>query len=305
VDHVQTARLAELLAAGERAAFHGRPDAGIVPLRRAAEVAVAERADAESAAATWLLGVCLAACGRYGSSMTVLEPLARTSPVQPECALFASFAAATLASVARQLGRHSDARRLDERALDLAGGAPEARFDAAVGLASDAVGLGEFEAATTSAATAIALAEGRSDWWRQRVRLEWVRAEIDMLRGDPSAAVSRTNRAISLAESSGAPRHVTKGLLLRGVAQVQVGNLDDAASSLRRAANLAGNLGAVPLAWPAWALLGALTSDAQPSESATALESARAGVRKIAEDLPPSLAQVWLARPDIVELLAP
>ncbi|CAB4944153.1 unannotated protein [freshwater metagenome] len=303
MDHEHTARLAELLAAGERAAFHGRPDAGIEPLRRALEVAAP--ADAESAAATWLLGVCLAACGRYGSAMAVLEPLARTSPTEPERALFASFAAASLASVARQLGRHSDARRLDQRALDLAGEAPEARFDAALGLASDAVGLGELEAAEASATTAIALAEGRTDWWRQRVRLDWVRSEIDMLRGDSASGVIRTNRAISLAETSGAPRHVAKGLLLRGVAQVQAGSLDEAVSSLRRAATLAESLGAAPLAWPAWALIGALTAEARPSESATALASARAGVRTIADDLPPPLAQTWLERPDIVELLAP
>ncbi len=52
------------------------------------------------------------------------------APRSRERRLFSSLAAATLASVSRQLGRHADGRRIDERALELAGDAPEARFDA-------------------------------------------------------------------------------------------------------------------------------------------------------------------------------
>ena len=297
------ADLTELLATGERAAFHGRPSAGLAPLQHAVELAHAQGHDAEATAAAWLLGVCLGAAGHYGSAMVVLEPLADSAPPEPERRLFSSLAAATLASVCRQLGRHADGRRFDERALELAHDAPEARFDAYLGLAADAVGLGDAEAAEDALGKAAALAQGRGEWWRQRVRLDWVRAEIALVRGRPGDAVIRAGAAISLAETSGAPRHVAKGLLFSGVALVEAGELDEAAVTLRRAATLAESLGAVPLVWPARAVLGALVADTHPEESAAALTSARAAVRHIADDLPDPLAHDWLSRPDIAALL--
>ena len=295
--------LTELLASGERAAFHGRPSAGVAPLQRAVELAHARGEYAEATAAAWLLGVCLAASGRYGSAMKVLEPLAGSDPEAPDRRLFASFAAATLASGSRQLGRHAEGRRIDERALVLAGDAPEARFDAVLGLAADAVGLGDLAAAEAALGEAAALTDGQSDWWRQRVRLDWVRAEIALLRERPAEAATRAASAVSRAEESEAPRHVAKGLLFLGVSQVQADDLDEAAVTLRRAAGLAEGLGAIPLVWPARAVLGALVAATNPTEGAAALGSARAVVRQIADDLPAPFAADWLARPDIAALL--
>jgi tetratricopeptide (TPR) repeat protein len=295
--------LTELLATGERAAFHGRPAAGVAPLQRAVEMAHAQGRDAEATAAAWLLGVCLGAAGRYGAAAAVLQPLAASAPSEPERRLFSSLAAATLASVSRQLGRHGEGRSIDERALELADEAPEARFDALLGLAADAVGLDDATTASASLVEAAALAATRGDWWRQRVRLDWVRAEIALLESRADEAVARASAAVTLAETSGAPRHVAKGLLFTGVAQLQTGDVEEAASSLRRAATLAESLGAVPLVWPARAVLGALVATSHPNESAAALASARSAVRLIADDLPGQLAQDWLARPDISALL--
>jgi hypothetical protein len=296
--------LTELLATGERAAFHGRPAAGIGPLQRAIELAHARGHDAEAMAAAWLLGVCLGASGRYGAAMVVLEPLAGSDPGEPERRLFASLAAATLASISRQLGRHADGRATDQLALALADDAPEAQFDALLGLAADAVGLGDVPSAEDSLAHAATLADGRGDWWRQRVRLDWVRAEVALMRDRPADAVTRATTAITLAETSGAPRHVAKGLLFCGVAQVQTGDLEEAAHSLRRAATLAESLGTVPLIWPARAVLGALVAATNPAEGASALASARSAVRHISDDLPAPYAEAWLARSDIAALLA-
>ena len=296
--------LTELLATGERAAFHGRPAAGVAPLQRAVELAHAHGQDAEATAAAWLLGVCLGAAGRYGAAMTVLEPLANSAPEAPDRRLFASLAGATLGSISRQLGRHAEGRAIDERALELAGDAPEARFDAVLGLAADAVGLAEVVQADAALAEAVHLADGRGDWWRQRVRLDWVRAEIALLREHPDEAVARATSAITLAEASGAPRHVAKGLLFLGVSQVQSGDHAEAAASLRRAATLAESLGCIPLVWPARAVLGALVAPTSPAESAAALASARHVVGQIADDLPGRFAEDWLARADIAALLA-
>lgn len=295
--------LTDLLATGERAAFHGRPAAGVAPLQRAVELAHGTGRDDEATAAVWLLGVCLAAAGRYGSAMVVLEPLAGARSEDPERRLFTSLAASTLASVSRQLGRHAEARRLDLRALDLAADAAEARFDAVLGLAADAVGLEESTEADAALADAALLVDGRSEWWRQRVRLDWVRAEVALLRGRPDEAVSRSGSAIALAEASGAPRHVAKGLLFEGVARVQTGDLDEAAATLRRAATLAESLGAIPLVWPSRAVLGALVAPLDPAEGAASLAAARAAVRQIADDLPGRYAEDWLGRSDIAALL--
>ncbi len=295
--------LAALLAAGERAAFHGRPVSGISPLQQAVEVARVAGRSAEATAAAWLLGVSLGASGRYGSALTVLEPLTTTQSESAERRLFAALAASTAASVHRQLGSHAVARTLDLRAEELAGESAEAAFDARLGLAADAVGLGEEGAAREHMDRAAALTEGRADWWRQRVRLLWVRTEVALLVGDPAAAAQTAERAVVLAEASRAPRHVAKSLLFLGITQVHGAETAEAVQTLRRAATLAESLGTLPLLWPARALLGALLEPTAPKEAARALASARNAVLQIADDLPESLRDLWLARPDVAALL--
>ncbi len=293
-----------LLAAGERAAFHGRPASGVAPLQKAVELARSTERDAEATAAAWLLGVALSSAGLYGSALTVLEPIAgHGEDAAPERALFAALACTTIASVHRQLGRHEAARLKDQEALRLAGDSPEALFDARLGLAADAVGLDDPLTSRAELERAEAIAEGRSDWWRQRVRVLWVRAELALLTGDPATAATAAEDAVTLAEASGAPRHVAKSLLFHGVAQVQNGDLEDAGTTLRRAATLAESLGTLPLLWPSRAVLGALVEPNAPQESARSLASARNAVLQIADDLPEDLRATWLARPDVAALL--
>src|SRR4051794_11532667 len=177
--------LADLLAAGERAAFHGPPAQAVGALEQAIALAGQAGRRAEVTAAAWLLGVALAARGRYGGALTVLSPLIEPGEAKgavPEQKLFAALAAATVASVHRQLGRHLVAREDDQRGLALADSG-EAGFDCRLGLAADAVGLGELDIAQTELAAAADLARDRDDWWRQRVRLDWVRAEVALLEG--------------------------------------------------------------------------------------------------------------------------
>jgi tetratricopeptide (TPR) repeat protein len=294
--------LAGLLAAGERAAFHGRPAAGVEPLRRAVEIAAGDGLVAEAAAAGWLLGVCLASAGRYGGALDVLDPLVAGHGAA-ENRVLAALASATVASVHRQLGRHGVAQGYDERALEGSEGAGEAGFDALLGLAADAVGLGDGGTAAARLAEAAALAEGRAEWWRQRVRLGWVRAEVALLDGRPEAAVTAAHEAVDLAEHSGAPRHVAKGLLFLGVGQLEAGRPEEAAGVLSRAGLLAESLGTLPLQWPVRAVLGALLAADRPEDSARALSSARRAVTAIAADLPEDLRAQWLARPDVEALL--
>ncbi len=309
-----TPDLATLLASGEHAAFHGKPQAAVGVLEQAVVLAQSQGREAEVAAAAWLLGVALGAAGRYGAALTVLSPLLEAGRVEgaaPESRLFGALAGSTVASVHRQLGRHSFARDADLAALALASGSPEAEFDARLGLAAAAVGLGDLDEAVRRADEAEERIPARADdWWRQRARLGWVRADLALQHGQPDEAVGHARAAIDRAEQARAPRHVAKGLLYLGIAQVSGGSDSDdggddrdAALTLRRAATLAESLGTIPLVWPARALLGALLEDDDPAESARSLAAARSAVLAIAGDLPPGVRSEWLARNDVAALL--
>jgi hypothetical protein len=297
--------LASLLAAGERAAFHGRPGSGVDPLERAVSLATQDNKPTESAAALWLLAVCQAAAGRFGRAFGALDGLLPvTLEAPPERRVFGALAEATLASIHRQLGGHAAARAHDESALTLSGGVGEAGFDALLGLSADAVGLGDATVAQDHLAAAAALAASHPEWWRQRVRVGWVQTEVALLEGRPDDAVGTAAASVDRAEKAGAPRHVAKGLLFQGVAQVEAGHHDAAAAILRRAGLLAESLGTLPLLWPARAVLGALVDERDAQESQRCFDSARRAVEVMAADLPDGLRADWFARPDVAALLA-
>jgi acyl-CoA synthetase (NDP forming) len=131
-----------------------------------------------------------------------------------------------------------------------------------------------------------------------------VQAEVALLEGRPDDAVVAAAAAVDLAEHSGAPRHVAKGLLFQGVAQVEAGRHEEAATLLRRAGLLAESLGTLPLLWPARAVLGALMGESDAQESQRCLQSAGRAVELIAADLPEPLRVAWFARADVAALLA-
>ena len=305
--------LGSLLASGEQAVFHGRPADAVTALEAAVVLAGSQHREAETAGAFWLLGVALGAAGRYGGALTVLSPLVETAGLAGAAAerqLFGALASSTIASVHRQLGRHAVARDADLTAQSLAGPTGEGAFDAQLGLAADAVGLDDEVAARTHAAAAERLIPaGAADWWRQRVRLGWVQADLALLAGRAVDAAQVAQLSVDRAEEAQAPRHVAKSLLYLGIAQVTVAHTEGgprlslAAETLRRAAILAESLGTVPLVWPARALLGAVAAGSDSGESTASLAAARSGVLTIAADLPPGVRGEWLARPDVAALL--
>lgn len=301
--------LADLLAVGERAAFHAAPASGVIPLQKAVVEGRAAGRDAEAAMAAWLLGVCLSASGRWGSALTVLRPLL-LDDATPEVAstglerrLVASLAASTSAGVLRHVGDLDQARRLDVAAERLAGGSDEARFDALLGRAADALVAGDVAQATAELSAADTLTGTRSDWWRQRVRLDWGRAELALLEDRADEGALRASAALSRAEASGAPRHVAKSLLLLGASLIQAGDLDEAVATLRRCVTLAEPLALLPVLWSARALVGALTVDDDPLGAEAVLDQARRDVGALADDLPDALRATWLARDDVAALL--
>ena len=280
--------------------FRGVPGQGLVPLERA-EALARELGDiARLTRAAWLLGVCRTSIGAYGQALAGLTTAA-SDPSTPD--ELRALPASAVGAIQRQLGRHAEGREWDRGALESAGDNAEARCEALLGLGSDAVGLAEVGVAREALGEAQDLADGRPLWWRQHIRLDWLRTEVALLEDEPAQARAAAERALDAAESANAPRHVAKSLLFGGVAATEHGQHAAAIDLLARAAVLAEGLGARPLVWPSRGLLGALLAPSAPEESERSLQTARSVIRAIAEDLPPVLAAQWLARRDIRALL--
>ncbi|HEY5335393.1 MAG TPA: hypothetical protein VIJ71_05160, partial [Mycobacteriales bacterium] len=194
----------------------------------------------------WRRGVALGAVGRYAEAAAVLGPLIHTHES-------GSLALSTLASHARQVGRHQEAADLDGRALELAR-TDEDRADATSGLVADALGQGDAPGAVALVRSARAAAHG----WRGTTRLHWVAAELALLRDLPDEAVAEAQRAVDTAQQAAAPRHVTKSTLVRGVARKVAGDAPGAHSDLLDALTRAEDQGLPTLDWPAAAVLAEL-----------------------------------------------
>ncbi|CAN5308943.1 hypothetical protein BH09ACT8_BH09ACT8_25620 [soil metagenome] len=206
----------------------------------------------------WLRAVAAGGQGHYAGAHTELSDLRRD---QPSGAL-ASLAFSTQGSLLRQLGWHRKARGWDGRALALAGGHAEARIDALVGLAADALGMGRFAASATLLGLSRTALDGHRDVpGRAPVRVEWVSAELAMSVGDGDAAVRHARRGIELADSAGvSARHRVKSNVVLAAALCSSGRLDDAREIADLGLAATGELGLVPLQWALASLLAGIGS---------------------------------------------
>lgn len=225
----------------------------------------------------WLRAVAAAGQGRYGAAHADLATVRRTAP--PSSALL-SLAHSTTGSLLRQLGWHIRARRWDGIALRLAGNHPEARADALVGLAADALGVGRFGVSATLLDAARTLSGAPP---RCSVRLAWVSAELAMARGDGAGAVRYARAGIEAADATWL-RHRTKSEVVLAAALCTAGDLDAARDVADAALTAATRHGLVPLQWAVASLLAAVGSTtltagqlADTRDRAAALIAARGG----------------------------
>ena len=290
-----------LLAAGERAAFHGRPADGIAPLQKYLFASWPE--DPERGRAQWLLGVCMSSAGLFGSAATQLQPLLVLPPeAPPRTRHIGGAAACTLASIHRQVGKFAEARAYDDWAGSVAAGDPRVAFEAMLGSAADSVGMGDREGATSKVAQARAMCSENPSWWRERIRLGWVQCEVALILDRAAEAIPPLTRSVQEAEQVGAPRHVAKSLLFLAAAMQAVAD-PAALSVMGRAAMLAESLGAWPLVWASRGTLVDWLQDSDPEAAERCRLSAGHAVRTMAADMPGELATQWLARPDVSKLL--
>jgi hypothetical protein len=204
----------------------------------------------------WLRAVAAGGQGRYGSAYRDLAELRRSAPSGVEGRLL-SLAHSTHGSFLRQLGWHTLARHWDGRALALAGGDPEARSDALIGLAADALGVGRFAAAATLLARADAELADTQVPDRLPVRRRWVGAELAMATGDGPTAVCLATDAVRLAQAMApaSARHRVKSDVVLAAALCSAGAMDRARSVGEAALDATGRHSLIPLRWASACLL--------------------------------------------------
>lgn len=209
----------------------------------------------------WLRAVAAGGQGRYAAALAELANVGR-SGCEPS---LRSLALSTTASFLRQLGRHTEARGWDGRALACAGTDPDARADAMLGLAADALGVGRFALSSrllTLAQDAVADASPRLP-----VRLAWVTAELAMATGQGAAAVGHAERAVALVAPGTAlasTRHAVKSDVVLAAALCCGGSIDESRRVADAALDTAREHGLVPLTWALACLLcdiGSATHD--------------------------------------------
>lgn len=211
----------------------------------------------------WLRAVASGGQGRYGSAYRDLEVLRRGGVANSP---LVSLAHSTQGSFLRQLGWHTLARGWDGRALALAGDDPEARADALVGLAADALGVGRFAAAATLLTRADSTLEGAeltapvAD--RLAVRRRWVGAELAMASGDGQTAVHLAEEGAQLAQAMTVPsaRHRVKSEVVLAAALCSAGALERARDVADAALNATAEFALIPLRWALACLLADIGS---------------------------------------------
>lgn len=247
----------------------------------------------------WLRAVGLGARGQYAAAWELLSSVLDLENDGADVSL----AWSASASFHRQLGRHVVAGGLDEQALELAlscppgPGALEAELDARIGLAADAVGVGDVALAAQRLEDASAVIPndpiGSRPLYRGQIRLGWVEAEVALLTGDGERARSAATGSVTLARVAGMRRHLAKSLLFVGVGESLVGGSGHAA--VREGLALAEEIGASTLVWPARSVLAGL----EPDISGQHFRAAAEVISEIAAACPPPIAAEWMRAGDV------
>jgi hypothetical protein len=197
--------------------------------------------------ARWLRAVAAGGQGRYAVALADLAQLSREADGP-----LLSLAYSTRASFLRQLGRHTEARSWDGRAVASAGTDAEARGDALIGLGADALGVGRFAASATALERVADLAAASP---RLRVRYAWVSAELAMARGLGATAVRYAEHAVGYAEAFRSTRHTVKSSVVLAAAHCSAGDLKSARDVAEAALGQTHRFGMIPVRWALACLL--------------------------------------------------
>jgi len=234
---------------------------------------------ASTAEQHWLRAVAAGGQGRYAVGFAELESVSRTGAVSRTRAgdPTGSLAFSTRASFLRQLGWHDSARQWDGRALAIAGSDVDARADALIGLAADALGVGRFALSARLLERAKEPVDA-TDSARLPVRLAWVSAELAMFTGQGAAAVGHAEHAVALAAPLGSVRHAVKSGVVLAAALCSAGSTERSQHVAEAALEATERHGLVPLTWALACLLADIGSTSRAPEEIATLRDASADV---------------------------
>jgi hypothetical protein len=222
----------------------------------------------------WLRAVAAGGQGHYGVAHSELAELRRSA-----AAPWSSLAYSTQGSLLRQLGWHRLARGWDGRALSLAGTDRQARVDALVGLAADALGVGRFAVSMRLLEVAgAALGAGTDPPGRLAVRVCWVSAELAMVTGDGGTAVGHAQRAVELASAGASLRHRVKSDVVLAAALCSAGRLAESRALADEGMNATARHGLIPLRWALASLLAGIGSDLLAAPEVAEIRDVTAGI---------------------------
>jgi hypothetical protein len=228
---------------------------------------------ASTAEQHWLRVVAAGGQGRYAVAYAELEAVSRSGVGGRTGPL----AASTRASFLRQRGWPENAREWDGRALATAGSDADARADALIGLAADALGVGRFPLSDRLLERAQVPVDA-SDSERLPVRLAWVSAELAMFTGQGAAAVGHAERAVAFAAPLGSVRHAVKSGVVLAAALCSAGSIERARAVAEAALEATERHGLVPLTWALARLLADIGSTSRAPEEIAALRDGCAAV---------------------------
>ncbi|EGD56487.1 hypothetical protein [Gordonia neofelifaecis] len=248
---------------------------------------VAAPPSAPTGARRWAQAVDLGARGRAAAARTIIDELVND---RRTAVSVVSLALATRASLTRQAGRHASARVDDGAALSVLARCAHdewttaARVDALIGLAADALGIGDFggsrrlldraEAELRRRGTGRGGAD-RPQWvvdGRLGLREAWVRTELALYSGDATAG-GLAAEAAERAESAPSSRHRTKTSLIVAAATAASGDGEVAAVEAARIAGTCEAAGLLPLEWAARTMLAGLRDDPEESGKVADLQA--------------------------------
>lgn len=261
--------------------------------------ALAELDPARDPAESWQRAWVLAALGRYGEALVLLEGV-----IEDGDPAIAARGLSTRAAILRQLNLHERALADDESALAVRGAPEEARTGAILGLVSDGVGLDEPPEALVRRLEDARDAVAAAGDVRERLRLLWVTGEVALSIGDQERARDVFGFAVQRAVDRGMRRHEAKSILLLAAANAALGVVNAAETLAVRAKLLAEECQALPVAWPAALILSEVSERRGDDDGARThrAEASRLLARTMAA-LPPSISRLARARPPAVWLL--
>jgi tetratricopeptide (TPR) repeat protein len=190
-----------------------------------------------------------------------------------------------------EVGWADRARDYNERAAALAReiGDPEILANADINLAINHLALGDPDRALALIEPLEAtLARPGDPWmrWRYALHVRNARAQIELARGAPAAALAALDLELQGARRHGVPKVESRALTMRGAALLALELTDQAEASLREGVAIAERIGYLRGAWQAYRSLGELARRRGTVPAASVHDAqARAAVERAARSL--------------------